>query len=135
MKFWSVPEEWLDFKKQAKATISKEKSEKEVETATKVSEQSLATKQNEPEKIEPVTEKPKPKKKKLQADTTTLQADTTTLQNQVDNAIEEPQKEQPLEKKKQNEKANLFDSDGEEVIELLESSLNSILLSLTININ
>lgn len=107
MKFWSVPEEWLDFKKQAKATISKEKSEKEVETATKVSEQSLATKQNEPEKIEPVTEKPKPKKKKLQAD-------TTTLQNQVDNAIEEPQKEQPLEKKKQNEKANLFDSDGEE---------------------
>lgn len=119
LKFWSVPFEWLEFKKQAKAKLANTKTDNETIDLTAVTKLQSERSQPEPEKQKPaplvqapapvVPDQPKPKKKK--AEQPKAEPEPQKKEEVVHDLDAE---EKPKKAKKQSEKANLFDSDGDE---------------------
>ena len=123
LKFWSVPTEWLEFKKQAKAKLAKDRAEKETTATTSTEKEKTEPekpKKEEPEKpkpeepkpVEPTPEKPKPKKKK-EPEPPKEEPEPAKVKEEVVHDLDKPE-DSAKKPKKQSKKANLFDSDGDE---------------------
>lgn len=129
LKFWTVPADWLEFKKQAKAKLAKDKSEKESTTTTsqitepekpkeeakpaepKIKKPKEPKEEVKPSEPEPQPELPKPKKKKEPVVPQEV-AEPPKAQEEVVHDLDED--DAAKKQKKKSEKANLFDSEGED---------------------
>lgn len=138
LKFWSLPSEWLEFKKKVKEQLERQQSEGESQAAVSLHKSGetkygvnqevkpkKADKKIEEAQVSEVLKVDKPKKKTPEVsekveESPKLEQKPEEIQAKTPDPVQTPEEDEDLSPKKEkpkNDKVNLFDSDGEEANE------------------